>query len=256
MSRLRQGFSWWCFANRGVAADALLAGAARIGLESVDLAGEELWPLIRDRGLKLGAVAGHASITSGLNQRENADRIVAELRVSLQKAVRWEIPILICFSGNRCAQGGEAGLDVCAETLSRLAPEAENAGVTLALELLNSKVDHPGYEADSTSWGLRLCEKVGSPAVKILYDIYHLHIMEGDVLRSIREHHAEFAHYHTAGHPGRGQPDASQEMNYPAIYRAIAATGTKACVSHEFLPSGDPLAALEKAFRDCVEAAG
>ncbi len=254
MTALRQGFSWWSFADRGVAANALLSGAARMGFEFVDLAGEELWPMICDEGLSLGAMAGHHSISDGLNRRENARRILDELRSNLEKAVRWKIPVLICFSGNRGSESDAGGLMTCAETLVQIAPEAEKASVTLALELLNSKVDHRGYEADSTAWGLRLCQEVGSPAVKLLYDIYHMQIMEGDLVRTISSHHGQFAHYHTAGNPGRGQPDASQEIFYPAVYRAIAATETPARVAHEFLPSENPLTALEKAFRDCAAA--
>lgn len=252
MSPLRQGFSWWCFADRGVEAEALLSSAATMGYEFVDLAPEKQWPRIFQHGLSLGAVAGHQSICEGLNHRKNAARILDELRGNLEKAVRWNIPVLICFSGNRSSESDADGLMTCAETLAQIAPEAERSGVTLAVELLNSKVDHRGYQADSTAWGVRLCEQVGSHAVKLLYDIYHMQIMEGDLIRTITAHHGQFAHYHTAGNPGRGEPDASQEIFYPAVYRAIAATGTRARVAHEFLPCGNPLVALEKAFRDCA----
>lgn len=254
MSPLRQGFSWWCFENRGADAETLLAHAARIGHEYVDLIEEPLWPEVHAHGLQLGAISGHQAINDGLNRRENAARIEAELFNSLEKAVQWRIPVLICFSGNRSEADSERSLMQCAETLSRVAPAAEKAGVTLAMELLNSKIDHPGYQCDSTAWGLRLCEQTGSPAVKLLYDIYHMQIMEGDIIRTIQKHHTAFAHYHTAGNPGRGLPDENQEINYKAIYRTIAATGSNQIISHEFLPLGDPLFALEKAFRDCVKA--
>ena len=170
----------------------------------------------------------------------------------LAKAGTWPFPVLICFSGCRRGLSDEAGLEQCAKTLRRLAPRAEEAGVVLAMELLNSKVDHADYQCDHTAWGIELCRRVGSPVVKLLYDIYHMQIMEGDLVHTIRDGHEFFAHYHTAGNPGRGQPDETQEINYPAVYRAIAETGYAGIISHEFLPKGDPLAALEKAYRDCA----
>ena len=255
MDPIRQGFSWWCFADRGVEADSLLAGAARLGFEAVDLIDEPLWPLARKHGLAIGAVGGHA-MGLGLNRRENAAAIEAEVRGNLAKAQAWKIPVLICFTGNRDGLDDETGLEICAETLSKLAPLAAGAGVTLALELLNSRIDHLGYQGDHTDFGVRLCQAVGSPAVKLLYDIYHMQIMEGDIIRTIQEHHAWFCHYHTAGNPGRGQPDATQEINYPAIYQAIAATGDNRIVAHEFLPAADPLDALARAFRDGATATG
>jgi hydroxypyruvate isomerase len=257
---IRQSFSWWCFADKGLQPEALLAGAREIGYEAVDLIDEELWPLAKAAGLRISAVAGHASLEDGLNRSENAARIEAELRANIAKAAEWEIPVLICFSGNRGAMRGREGLEKkeglerCAVTLARVAPVAEAAGVTLAVELLNSKVDHPGYQCDRTVWGAALCGMVNSPAVKLLYDIYHMQIMEGDIIRTIQRRHEWFAHYHTAGNPGRGQPDATQEIYYPAIYRAIAATGYKGFVSHEFLPAVPPLEALRLAFEDCASA--
>jgi hydroxypyruvate isomerase len=251
MKPLRQAFSWWCFANGKIEPDALLAGAARMGYEGVDLIEEALWPAAQRHGLAITAIGGHATLEDGLNRKENAGRIKNELRENIAKARRWKIPILICFSGNR--HGGaddEAGLDTCAKTLAGIAPEAADAGVILAMELLNSKVDHRGYQCDHTGWGVELCRRVNSPAVKLLYDIYHMQIMEGDIIRSIQAGHDYFAHYHTAGNPGRGQPDGTQEIHYPAVYRAIARTGYNGFVSHEFHPSGDPLDALKKAFDD------
>jgi hydroxypyruvate isomerase len=251
---IRQSFSWWCFADKGLEPKALLAGAREIGYEAVDLIEEELWPVAKAAGLRISAIAGHATLENGLNRRENAARIEAELRANIAKAVEWNIPVLICFSGNRGGISDEEGLTRCAETLARVAPVAEAAGVALAVELLNSKVDHPDYQCDHTVWGVELCRRVNSPAVKLLYDIYHMQIMEGDIIRTIREHYAAFAHYHTAGNPGRGQPDATQEIAYPAIYRAIAATGYTGFVSHEFLPAVAPLEALRLACEDCASA--
>ena len=246
-----QSFAWWCFSNRGVEDATLLAEAARIGYHGVELLNEPLWPVANDQGLKIVAVAGHQSIGAGLNRPENADRIVNELERLLDQAVEWEIPILICFSGNREGLDDNSGLRQCAKTLSRIAPRAEAAGVVLAMELLNSRVDHPDYQFDHLSWGARVCEEVGSPAVKILSDLYHMQIMEGDIIRRVRQSAKHIAHYHTAGNPGRGEPDDSQEMNYPAIYRAISASGYSGVIGHEFLPGGNPVAALDRAHACC-----
>jgi len=251
MSACKQSFSWWCFANRGLEPVELLKTAAKIGYEGVELIDESLWPVATKQGLRIVTAAGHDSIAEGLNRRENAKRIEAELRANILKAEHWKIPILICFSGNRAGQNDQDGLEQSAKTLSRLAPVASDAGVTLAVELLNSKVDHADYQCDKTAWGVELCRKVSSPAVKLLYDIYHMQIMEGDIIRTIQNNHGYFAHYHTAGNPGRGQPDENQELNYGAIYRAITATGYTGFIGHEFIPKDDVPEALAKAFRDC-----
>jgi hydroxypyruvate isomerase len=248
MSPPLQSFAWWCFANREVDAPTLLACAARIGYTGVDLLDEPLWPLARHHGLRLACIVGHGSLPDGLNRRENAGRIEAELRTNIAKAAANEIPVLICFSGNRGNLSDTEGLAAAAETLERVAPAAEAAGVTLAVELLNSRVDHPDYQADRTHWGVALCEQVNSPAVKLLYDIYHMQIMEGDVIRTIERHHDWFAHYHTAGNPGRGDLDGRQELNYPAIFAAIQRTGFTGYIAHEFTPAGDTLAALAHAY--------
>ena len=251
-ARMKQSFAWWCFANRGVEAGELLAGAARLGYAGVELIDEALWPAAKKAGLQVAAVAGHGTLTDGLNRRENAARIEAELLASIAKAEAAKIPVLICFSGNRGVGVDDAsGLDATAATLARVAPRAEAAGVTLAVELLNSRVDHPDYMADRTEWGVRLCERVNSSAVRLLYDIYHMQIMEGDVIRTIGAHHRWFAHYHTAGNPGRGEfagaEGAGQELNYAAILGTIRRTGFAGHVGHEFIPEGDPLAALARA---------
>jgi hydroxypyruvate isomerase len=246
MKPLQFGFSWWCFANRGVEPEVLLSGAARLGYRAVDLIDEALWPLARDHGLRIAAVNGHGTIEDGLNRRENARRIENELLANIDKAAQWQIPVLICFSGNRNGLDDETGLAICAETLSRVAPRAAEAGVTLAMELLNSKVDHPDYQADHSAWALRLCERVGSPGFGLLYDIYHMQVMEGDIIRTIRDHHPRFVHYHTAGNPGRGPINSTQELYYPAIFNAIIETGYTGYVTHEFIPpkGSDPLREL------------
>jgi len=225
-------------------------GAAKIGYTGVDLIDERYWPLAAKHGILVTAIAGHGTLTEGLNRRENASRIVAELRANIAKAARWKIPILICFSGNRGGKKDGDSIAACAETLRQVVPIAEVAGVTLAIELLNSKVDHPDYQCDRTELGIRLCDAIKSPSVKLLYDIYHMQVMEGDVIRTIQQYHGYFAHYHTAGNPGRGELDENQELNYAGIFRAILGTGYSGYVAHEFIPSpaANPLEALARAF--------
>ena len=248
---MKQSFSWWCFDGR-VELEEMLQAAKRIGLSGVELIEPEFWPVVKKHGLEISAYGGHASIESGLNQRANHARIEGELLEKIRLAEKWSVPNLIVFAGSRSPGiSDEVGAQITAECLARVAPMAESAGVNLILELLNSKVDHIGYQADHTSWGVKVCEIVGSPRVKLLYDVYHMQIMEGDVIRTIRENHAHIAHYHTAGNPGRNNLDDTQELNYAAIAKAIAGTGFEGYIGHEFVPLGDPILALEQAFKLC-----
>jgi hydroxypyruvate isomerase len=162
------------------------------------------------------------------------------------------LPNLICFSGNRRGQNDEEGLEICVEGLKQIVAVAEREEVTLCMELLNSKVDHPDYQCDHTAWGVELCRRVGSERVKLLYDIYHMQIMEGDVIRTIQQNHAYIGHYHTGGNPGRAEIDATQELNYPAIIRAIVATGYRGFIGQEFVPKRDPLTSLREAVALCT----
>ena len=203
-------------------------------------------------GLVVASMSGHQSLQDGLNKVENHERIEAELKESIDIAARYDIPGLICFSGNRNpGQSDLEGLVACAKGLRRIVAYAEKKQVNLNVELLNSRIDHPGYQCDHTDWGVALCEMVGSPRVKLLYDIYHMQIMEGDVIRTIRKYHQYIGHFHTAGNPERRDMDDDQELNYRGICRAIAQTGYTLYVGHEFQPKGDKLAALRKAFTLC-----
>ena len=251
MGSIKQSISWWCFQDRGLAPAQLARLAAEIGYGGVDLVAPEHWPLLKEHGLAITAINGHRSIEQGLNRREHHDRIEGEIRANLELARTWNIANLIVFSGNRSGQDDAAGAEITAEGLRRVAGAAEDAGVTLVLELLNSKVDHPDYQCDRTAWGVEVCRRVDSPRVKLLYDIYHMQIMEGDIIRTIQAYHPFFAHYHTAGNPGRHEIGDAQELHYPAIMRAILATGYDGYVSQEFLPAGDPAAALREAFDLC-----
>lgn len=251
MARVKQSASWWCFVRPNFAPEAFVRTVAEIGYDAVELVGEEHWQLVKDHGLTIASTGGHQSLTDGLNRRENHDRIEREILANLKLAQKWAIPNLICFSGNRNGLDDWSGAIITAEGLRRVAQAAEDAGVNLVVELLNSKVDHRDYQCDRTLWGVAVCEMVGSPRVKLLYDIYHMQIMEGDVIRTIRDHSGYFGHYHTAGNPGRNDMDDSQELWYPPIMRAIAETGYDGYVGHEFIPKGDPAAALKAAFDLC-----
>lgn len=242
--------TWWSFAERGIESHELIHAVAAMGYDGIELADETLWPAIVEVGLAVVSHRGHGTIESGLNRRENHDRIEAEILASLDLAQRWNVPVLICFSGNREGVADEVGIENTALGLSRVAGAAEQADVTLVLELLNSKVDHPGYQCDRTAWGLEVIEQVGSPWVRLLYDVYHMQVMEGDVIRTIETHRDAFAHYHVAGNPGRHEPDRSQELWYPAIYKAIADTGFQGYVGMEYISRGDPIASLQAALND------
>jgi len=246
---MKQSFSWWCFANRGVEDRALLRAAKDMGYVAVELIGEEMFPLVRDMGLVIASHGGHRLEAEGLNDPAFHDRIEGDILRQLEVAKKFEIPNLIVFSGERRpGLSDEEGIENSAMGLRRVARAAEDAGVNLVIELLNSKVDHHGYMCDTTAWGVAVCELVASPRVKLLYDIYHMQIMEGDIIRTIQRDHAHFAHYHTAGNPGRRDMDDTQELNYPPIFRAIEATGYEGYVGHEFVPKGDPVVALRAAF--------
>ena len=250
MKHIKQSVSWWCFDGK-LSPEELVRACADIGYAAMELVPPEYWALVKDHGLGIATVKGHDSIIDGLNRRENHTRIESELVASLEQAAKWNIPNLVCFSGSRAGLDDESGAVITAEGLSRVAKRAEEVGVTLALELLNSKVDHPDYHCDYTSWGVQVIEKVNSSHVKLLYDIYHMQIMEGDIIRTIRESHKHFSHYHTAGVPGRNEIDETQELYYPAIVRAILKTGYDGYLGQEFIPTGDPIVALGRAFELC-----
>lgn len=246
---MKQSYSWWCFKNRGVDDKTLLVKSKEIGYDAVELFDESLFDFAVDLGLVIASHGGHGTIENGLNDPANHDRIEAEIDASLATAVKYRIPNLIVFSGNRRpGLSDEQGAENTAAGLKRVAKAAEDAGVTLVIEYLNSKVDHKGYQADKMPWIAGVLDAVGSPRVKCLYDIYHAQIMEGDTIRTIRDFHGHIGHYHTAGNPGRNDLDDQQEMYYPAIVRAIAATGYSGYIGHEFIPKADPVAALKSAY--------
>jgi hydroxypyruvate isomerase len=225
---------------------------AKLGLESVELLGPSDWPSVKKAGLVCAMCNGPDSIGYGWNRVEHHDNLLAKFEQAIPQVAANGFPNIITFSGNRRGMKDEEGLENCATGLKRLAPIAEKHKVTVCLELLNSKVDHKDYMADHTAWGVELCKRVGSEWVKLLYDIYHMQIMEGDMIRTIRDNHAYLAHFHTGGVPGRNEIDETQEINYGAVMRAIVASGYKGFVGQEFVPKRpDALASLRQAIEIC-----
>ncbi|MCC6673147.1 MAG: TIM barrel protein [Planctomycetes bacterium] len=247
--RLRQSVARWCYPKIQLAD--LCREAKAMGLESVELLGEKEWGVVREHGLTCAVANGPGPIHEGWNRIEHHDRLVAESERLLPLVKDAGIPNLIVFSGNRKGMDDEQGIANCVLGLKRVVGLAEKLGVTLVMELLNSKVDHKDYLADRTSIGIRIVQGVASPRFRLLYDIYHMQIMEGDVIRTIRAHKDAIAHYHTGGVPGRNEIDETQELNYRAIAQAIADTGFTGFVAHEFLPRRDPFTSLRQAQRIC-----
>ncbi len=255
--RIKQSICYPMIKPRDVLLEDLVPQVADIGFSAIELWGRdehlpEVVALAKRYNLAVAIMLGHNSLAVGLNDASQHDRIEQELRASLDVADEFGIPGLICFSGNR--QDGVSEEQAIATTVQgflRVAPYAEAKGINLNLELLNSKEDHPGYQCDSSAWGLAVVKQVNSPNVKLLYDIYHMQIMEGNIIRTIQENMQWIGHFHTAGVPGRGDFDDKQELNYRGICRAIAESGYNYYVGHEFRPKGDVIAALKQAYVIC-----
>ena len=255
--RIKQSLCYPILQSTELSLDQLFEAVAEIGFCAIEMWAadegfEQVVALARKHHLAVASMMGHGSLDDGLNKRSNHDRIEAELKASIDVAAEHGIPGLICFSGNRQPHVSEVeAIEAVADGLRRVSPYAERKGVNLNLELLNSKINHPGYQCDHTAWGAAVCERVNSPRVKLLYDIYHMQIMEGDIIRTIQESIQWIGHFHTAGNPGRHDLDDTQELNYAGICRAIAATEYDLYVGHEFTPRGGPLTSLKQAFALC-----
>ena len=248
--RIRQSASRWCYKN--IPLPDLCKAAAAMGLTAIDLLEEVDWPVVRDQGLICSmGYGGGGSIRDGLNNPANHDAIVNNLIAAMPRAKAMGVPNLITFFGNRMGRSDQEAIDNCVTALNRLKGAAEEHGITICVELLNSKVDHKDYQGDRTSFGVDVVAAVNSPRIKLLYDIYHMQIMEGDVIRTIRTHHQRIAHYHTGGVPGRHELDDTQELQWAAVARAIVDTGFKGFLAHEFVPTRDPLTSLREAVSLC-----
>lgn len=241
----------WCYDK--IALETLCEAGKAMGLKSIDLLTVKDFPTVQKYGLICAMVTGvPGGISTGLNRVENHDKIVEYFEQNIPKVAEAGFPNIICFSGNRKGMDNEKGMENCAIGLQRIVGLAEKHKVTICMELLNSRHNHPDYMCDHSAWGVELCKKVGSERFKLLYDIYHMQIMEGDVIQTIRDNHQYFGHYHTGGVPGRHEIDDTQELNYPAVMKAIVECGYKGYVAQEFIPiSKDPLGSLKRCVNIC-----
>jgi len=248
--RLNHSVCKWCYG--GMSLDDLCKNAKAMGIASVELLNENEWATVKAHGLKCAIANGPGGITDGWNTVANHDRLVQGAERLLPLVAEAGIPQMIVFSGNRRGMSDTEGLENCAKGLKRIMPLAEKHGVTVIMELLNSRVDHGDYQCDRTPWGVELVKRVESDRFRLLYDIYHMQIMEGDVIRTIDRNKDFIAHYHTGGNPGRAEIDETQELNYRRIAQAIADTGFKGFVAQEFIPRKDPMTSLKKAIEICT----
>jgi hydroxypyruvate isomerase len=251
--RLKQGVAYWTY-QKWFTLDELCKEAVRIGLKGIDLVTPDQYATVQKHGLVPSMTSGTApnTIPIGLNRLENHERVLDSLKRDITLASAAKVPNVITFSGNRGGMPDSEGLRNCAIGLDKIKAYAEEKDVTVNLELLNSKINHKDYMADHTAWGVELIKRVNSPKVKLLYDIYHMQIMEGDLIRTIRENIEFIGHFHTGGNPGRHELDDTQEVNWHAVAKAIADTGYQGFISHEFVPvRTPPIRGLEQAFEIC-----
>ncbi len=248
--RIKQAVCRWCYQKMPI--DDLCAAAAQMGLFGIDLLNPDEYEVPRRHGLicTMG-YADAGTIPEAMNRTEHHAAIEAALRTNIPLAAKAGLPNVITFSGNRKGMSDEEGARNTIAGLNRVKKIAEDNGVVICLELLNSKVNHPDYMCDHTAWGVRVVEEVNSPNVKLLYDIYHMQIMEGDLIATIKKNIAWIGHFHTGGVPGRHELDETQEVQWDGVMRAIVETGYKGYVAHEFLPVHDPMSSLRAAVKLC-----
>jgi hydroxypyruvate isomerase len=241
----------WCYGS--IPLEEFARAAKAIGLKSIELLGPDQWAVVQKHGLTCAmAYVTDLGLNKGFNDPSLHEKFLKDYSTNIPKAADAGLKSVICFSGNANGLSYEKGLENCAIGLAPVLKVAEKYNVLVQMELLNSKVDHKDYQCDHTEWGVKLCEKLGSPNFKLLYDIYHMQIMEGDVIATIRKHQKYIGHYHTGGVPGRNEIDETQELYYPAIMKAIVETGFKGFVAQEFIPKRpDKLASLKQGVGIC-----
>jgi hydroxypyruvate isomerase len=248
--RLKQSVSRWCYSR--IPMPQFCEAVKEMGLTAIDLLEEAEWQAAADHGLVCSmAYAGGGSIRDGLNYKKNHDAIVKNFEEKIPRAAKMKLPNVITFFGNRMGLGDAEAKATCIEGLNRVKKIGEDNGVTICVELLNSKVDHKDYQGDHTAFGLEIVKAVNSPRVKLLYDAYHMQIMEGDLIRTIREAKDWIAHVHTGGVPGRHELDGTQEVNWRAVAQALVDSGFQGYMAHEFVPTRDPLTSLREAVALC-----
>lgn len=248
---IRHAVCRWCYSS--IPLEDFCRAAAEMGISAIDLVGPKDWPILKKYGLHSSMCNGaEINLTDGWNDTRFHDRLVKNYTEIIPMVAAAGYTNLICFSGNRRGMDDETGWRNCTDGLKKIISIAERHKVVLVMELLNSRVDHADYQCDKTAWGVELVNRIGSPHFKLLYDIYHMQIDEGDVISTIQKHHTHIAHYHTGGVPGRHEIDETQELFYPAIMKAIVKTGFQGFVAQEFIPSWpDKLAALRKGVEIC-----
>ena len=245
--RIKQAVTRGCFRGANFSLDEMARHAARLGATGFDLIGEADWPILKKNGLIPTMAPGAGTIRDALNRKENHAKLEADMHANLDKAAANGAPNVITFSGNRAGMAEPEAIDNCVLFLQKVKAHAEDKSVNICIEYLNSKVNHADYQFDHMSFGVEVCKRVNSPRVKILYDMYHVQIMEGDIIRTMRDNFQYIAHFHTAGNPGRHEFDDTQEMNYHGIAKAIADLGFKGWVAHEYSPLKDALTSLDQA---------
>ena len=248
--RLKQSAARWCYKDMSI--EDLCRNGAEMGLSAIDLVRPEEWPTLQKYGLVSSMVYSAGTIPDGWNRIENHDRLEKEMREGIERAAAAKLPNVITFSGNRRGLSDDQGKENCIRGLRRVKKMAEDNGVTICLELLNSKINHHDYQCDHTAWGVDVMKGVDSPRVKLLYDIYHMQIMEGDIIRTIRENIQYIAHFHTGGVPGRHELDDTQELQWRTVAKAIADLNFQGFFAHEFEPTKDPMTSLRQAVALCT----
>jgi len=248
-ARLKQSVSRWCYGR--IPLDDLCEAAKTIGYKSVELLSEKEWEVPKKHGMACAMANGFGTIPVGFNRPDNHDKLVADAERMIPLVAAAGVPNIVVFSGNRAGLSDGEGIANCIAGLKRVTPTAERHNVTLCLEMLNSKVDHKDYQADHTAWAVQVVQGVNSPRLKLLYDIYHMQIMDGDVIATVRANFGHIAHFHTGGVPGRAEIDDTQELNYRRVMQAIADLGFAGYVGQEFVPKRDPLTSLKQAFEIC-----
>ena len=251
--RLKQSVTKGVFRGRDMTLDDMCREAARLGIYGFDLIGPPDWPVLKKYGLRPTMVPNPygGTIKDGISNKANHDRLVKSISEAIDLSAAAGCPNVITLAGSRRGMPYEEGADNCVSFLNSVKAHAEDKGVNICMELLNSKVNHPDYICDHTAWGVDVMKRVNSPRVKLLYDIYHMQIMEGDVVRTIRANMQYIAHFHTGGNPGRHEIDGAQELNYHFIAQAIADTGFEGVIAHEYTPVRDPIESLKQAIEIC-----
>jgi len=241
----------WCYQD--IPLEDLVVAAKNMGMKSIELLGPDEWAVVNKHGITCAMGYGTTvGLNKGFNDPSLHEQLLKEYSINIPKAADAGLKNIICFSGNANGLSAEKGIENCAKGLDPVVKLAQKYNITMSMELLNSKVDHKDYQCDHTEWGVKLADKLGSENFKLLYDIYHMQIMEGDVIATIKKYNKYISHYHTGGVPGRHEIDESQELQYPAIMKAIAATGFKGFVAQEFIPAkADKLASLKQGVEIC-----